>query len=310
MQHQSHLRFLQWSRAAAALFVAVFHLQAIERKYGDGHDFLGWIWFGRIGVDIFFIISGFVMVHSTRELWGQPNQFLKFLFRRAVRIYPVYWQFSLLVLALYILQPGWVNSSYAAPDTTKSLLLLPQDSVALLTVSWSLVHEVYFYLVFAVLFLIPRVRLAYFLAAWGIVTTVAILVDSPNPGMHIIGSFHSFEFILGCLAASLCRAFPGSSISRRKSGILSNVMERIGDASYSLYLSHILVFSAVGRVWYHLGVKGLIPHIGWLLLCMLAAVTFSLLNYHLVEKRIYSWGKRVTQSSVPTAIPQYCSSGT
>ena len=75
-----------------------------------------------------------------------------FVFKRGLRVYPIYWMYTLLVLIAYFVYPDGVNSSYVAnPSVIKSFLLLPDISNPLLSVGWTLIYEVYFYCLMALL---------------------------------------------------------------------------------------------------------------------------------------------------------------
>ncbi len=78
------------------------------------------------GVDLFFVISGFVMVVSSQRLVGQHGQRWSFLGPQVARIVPIYWLMTGLFLAILFIRPGALNS--AAPTVTeivRSLLFIP-----------------------------------------------------------------------------------------------------------------------------------------------------------------------------------------
>jgi peptidoglycan/LPS O-acetylase OafA/YrhL len=133
-------------RGIAVLLVAFSHLLLIEKKYGGNSIIPEFVLFGASGVDLFFVISGFVMVTITREKFRKPMEALKFIYHRVIRIYPVYWIYSVLVLIVFLIQPSWVNSAQGNQvDIVSSFLLLPSNNLPLVNVGWSLVHEVYFF---------------------------------------------------------------------------------------------------------------------------------------------------------------------
>ena len=105
---------LQALRGIAVLLVIAYHLTKIEGKYGHGEGILpSFLTIGMSGVDLFFVISGFVMVTVTRGWFQQKGKPVRFLYHRITRIYPVYWFYSLIVLAIYLVMPELVNSSQA-----------------------------------------------------------------------------------------------------------------------------------------------------------------------------------------------------
>ena len=70
------------------------------------------------GVDLFFVISGFVMVYIT---WGAPRGqgsiIGRFVYARATRVYPAYWLYTVLALAAYMIIPGSLNRDLADLET-------------------------------------------------------------------------------------------------------------------------------------------------------------------------------------------------
>lgn len=64
----------------------------IEQKYGGTQTILpDFFNFGMFGVDLFFVISGFVMIAVTRGKFQNLKQATRFIYHRASRIYPAYW---------------------------------------------------------------------------------------------------------------------------------------------------------------------------------------------------------------------------
>lgn len=110
-----------------------------------------WRW-GEFGVDVFFAVSGFVMMVAVPRAAGWRD----FARRRAVRILPMYWLATLLMAALVWLAPSlFVSAVITLPHLASSLLLLPHVSPAtgdvapLLVPGWTLSYELFFYAVFA-----------------------------------------------------------------------------------------------------------------------------------------------------------------
>ena len=114
------------------------------------------VWPGGFGVDLFFCISGFIMVVTSARLAGQPGAAQQFLVRRAIRLVPLYWLATLLYLAVLAL------GSHGLPAQPLSALLSSLAFVPhavgglqgglpypLLSLGWSLNYEVLFYLLFA-----------------------------------------------------------------------------------------------------------------------------------------------------------------
>lgn len=142
----SELYGIQILRAVAALAVVAHHI--LEHSNAAlGRFSPDWLTTsGAAGVDIFFVISGFIMFHVSFGGGRTPPKPGDFLFRRATRIYPFYWVCCLAILLIKAM--GFLNSHhYGASAIISSFLLTPGDK--LIVVSWTLVFEIYFYLLFA-----------------------------------------------------------------------------------------------------------------------------------------------------------------
>ena len=128
---------VQALRGVAALAVVAIHATAIERKYSGGDLLLPeWLRFGASGADLFFVISGFVMVTVTGGCFGRINEVLRFLWGRVTRIYPTYWFYFFITLAALLWQPSWVNNSLPQQVSLwASFLLLPTNTLPLMMVA-------------------------------------------------------------------------------------------------------------------------------------------------------------------------------
>ena len=141
---QDELRSIQVLRGLAAFGVLVFH--AASRA---GHPF----GVGAAGVDVFFVISGFIMWVVTCRRPSAPQQFL---IRRAQRIVPLYWLVTLGTAAAALLAPRAFPAMRPTLDhVVQSLLFIPHRDATgliapLIVPGWTLNYEVFFYLLFAV----------------------------------------------------------------------------------------------------------------------------------------------------------------
>lgn len=159
------VRSIQYLRGLAAFGVLVFHVA--ERAGGAFGP-------GAAGVDIFFVISGFIMWTVTqREI--TPTQFLV---RRLQRVAPLYWGVTLLVVAVALIAPAAFPAMSPTPgQVTRSLLFIPyrdpQGLIAPLVIpGWTLNYEMFFYVLFAVTLVAP-VRLRPWLLTATLVGLVA-----------------------------------------------------------------------------------------------------------------------------------------
>ncbi len=200
---------IQALRGLAVLMVVLSHLQNIEHKYA-GDQLLGNVFsVGFSGVDLFFAISGFVMVYVA---WGAPKgarSAASFIFARASRIYPLYWFISALVLMIWFSRPDLVFASNAEFSLIKSFFLWPAHVQPLLAVGWTLVHEMYFYLVFAAIILLPPRFRFWALVLWGALVLAGFLTDVAihGPVLKLLSHPLGFEFLGGALAALALKRF-------------------------------------------------------------------------------------------------------
>lgn len=115
------------------------------------------------GVDIFFVISGFVMTYLTQGQLGRPGAPRTFLIRRIIRIVPPYWLFTTLMVVAVLLLGDYVhNTEVSGVSLVTSYLFVPWPRVAdgqlnpLLSQGWTLNYEAFFYLAFAAALLFRR----------------------------------------------------------------------------------------------------------------------------------------------------------
>ena len=189
--------------------VLVFHLRGAELLFGGGGTILpAFAKFGVSGVDLFFVISGFIMATITRGKFGKPNAAHHFLSARLLRVFPPYWLYSLGLLLVHFLFGLGDPVRWQNVDVVRSLLLLPQDQLPILVVGWTLVHELYFYIAMAVLLFLPERFFTIALCAWTSVIAIAGItlhfVPVPlAPMTRLVLHPLTIEFVAGCLVARL-----------------------------------------------------------------------------------------------------------
>jgi exopolysaccharide production protein ExoZ len=142
---------IQSLRAFAAISVIFFHLVENAHKHGMETVVLTPLgWWGNSGVDIFFVISGFVMIESQRR---KASNAITFLIRRIVRIVPLYWLLTLFYWTLATFAPSlFPNLELGIPWLLTSLGFISgvfSFSAPILGQGWTLEFEMLFYLVFA-----------------------------------------------------------------------------------------------------------------------------------------------------------------
>jgi exopolysaccharide production protein ExoZ len=303
---------IQTLRGIAALMVVLFHL--LPGRYGVG----------AAGVDVFFVISGFIM--GTVGVDEAPGEFLR---KRFARIAPLYW---LLTLAMCF--GGWaglfLNFPFDARRILLSLLFIPYVDAdgniwPLLVPGWTLNYEMFFYLIFTVGL---AWRLAVPFTLIGLLIAVgAGLVFAPQSAVGATWTSPLLlEFLVGLMLAQSNLRWPGGSLagsllmtaaiaafalsapmhqllggeywvitwgvpamaivagaimveqSGRWPSALLMPIERLGDTSYSLYLTHGMVLAVGHRL---LGEKHptlrAIPGLP-------VAVALGFASYYLIEK--------------------------
>ena len=149
------LETLQAGRGVAALLVLTFHLNGSifgNAKYFPD-QFAELLVVGEVGVEFFFVLSGFLMcwLYDGRD---KPGKAGRFLLSRVARIYPFYWIVLAGVVPAYFLSPAFGHGYETSPGAlVGSLLLLPMPDMPILPVAWTLQHEMLFYVLFTVFIL-------------------------------------------------------------------------------------------------------------------------------------------------------------
>jgi len=141
---------IQFLRFAAALLVVFYHASMHVRLTGvdQGMLYAAGEAAGFAGVDVFFVISGFIMFHTTRSVRGAVPA-VEFMKRRLARIYSGYWPFFFFAMVIF----WWTRlEHFEESRLLASFTLWPQPlNQVLVDVSWTLSYELYFYLLFTLL---------------------------------------------------------------------------------------------------------------------------------------------------------------
>lgn len=295
---------IQYLRGLAAVAVVAHHTDRMPTGLGQA------------GVDVFFVISGFVMVHVS----GREPSPMEFLRARVMRLVPLYWLVTLAAAAIL----GVIDTAHILLSLAFWPHLAPDGLWApVLWQGWSLNFEMQFYILFAATLLLPERRRL--LALTGMIATLA--------GLTVVASlikgdtaFNFFPIVLEFLAGTwLCRAWQRGWLQRLPAGTLLTAglalllvqaqwltpipwrclqwgvpallvvagsvgleasghlpavpgFRVLGDASYSLYLTHTLLLASLHPILAPLPAVVAIP--GGVLAC----VALGLLVHHLVER--------------------------
>jgi peptidoglycan/LPS O-acetylase OafA/YrhL len=216
--------WLQLLRAVAAMLVLFGHtLGAASRIGGYQSAKLA----TGLGVDIFFVISGFIMVFASDRLFTQDGAARQFLGRRVARVVPLYWVSTTAIVVLILLgSKGWSglpSTSYIA----SSYLFIPNDEFGsvdgiafpLLSLGWTLNYEMLFYVIFSVFLFLPRNKAV----GCTLITmaTIVLVGAASDPASIILQTWSQpiiLEFALGMVLG--CAFLQNSRLPRPVSVIL------------------------------------------------------------------------------------------
>jgi exopolysaccharide production protein ExoZ len=183
---------IQYLRAVAALAVVAFHaLEPARHRFGVG----------AAGVDVFFLISGFIMWTLTENAEASPGQFI---WRRVIRVAPPYWIATLLAAVVATVRPHFLWAPpFSLADLGRSLAFAPYADAwgrpyPVLTQGWTLNYEMFFYALFTVGLFAPRRRQLLLLSlALGGLMAAGFLLPGANPAVRTYTSLDLAEFLAG-----------------------------------------------------------------------------------------------------------------
>jgi exopolysaccharide production protein ExoZ len=196
---------VQALRGLAAFLVVFVHLERLAELAGLPP---GLTVFGNSGVDVFFVISGLIMVVTTS---GRKQTPLGFLRNRATRIVPLYWAITFAVFAVALAAPSLLQSTSADPvHLLKSLAFIPYQRPdgamhPVVFVGWTLNYEMAFYVIFALGLMLPS-RLAGLAALIAVLLAVALagqVLEPRNPVLAFYTAPMILEFGAGMVLGAL-----------------------------------------------------------------------------------------------------------
>jgi peptidoglycan/LPS O-acetylase OafA/YrhL len=294
----------------AAVLVATFHAQLQLYRLSGGAHAASPVGFAAAGTDMLFVISGCMMVYITHR---GNIRFPEFILRRVLRVVPLYWLFTLLMLLAFLAMPSVFYSTKLDPaHVLASFALLPHQHPVLGTLrpllvpGWAINEFVFFYLVFGLfLFLSVTARIAAVAAIFYVLMAARMLFPGASPLLDFYGAPIGLEFILGmlvgwvyvhhiqigragiCLVLVACASIfllgvlHGAANGSERvvywgladAGLLLvclsvegmwgwpelPLLNNIGDASYSVYVSGLFSLALVSKLAQAIG---LLPHIG------------------------------------------------
>ncbi|RWD73153.1 MAG: acyltransferase [Mesorhizobium sp.] len=307
---------MQYLRGLAACAVVCFH---IREQFGGPFDV------GAAGVDVFFVISGFIMWVTTA---GRPTNPWRFMGRRITRIVPLYWIVTLLTAMGILMKPQFFyDHFFSVANFVGSLFFLPilqEDALHPIVVQgWTLCYEMMFYLVFTLVLLLGE-RWRFGILVGALAAIVALHFVLPAGYARAFTDPVVIEFAAGVVVGRLwlqgARLPLGAGLAMSGAGILlltagqwfdahlprallwglpaalivagAVFAERarpfkpdalptfLGDASYSIYLWHIVVGVLATGVVLRIGIPAALQPVT----IIVATLALSAMLYLIVEK--------------------------
>lgn len=342
---RKRLELIQFSRALVPFLVMLFHLSGTMMAYFD-YNLLGFSFIPISGgVNYFFALSGFMMYYIYRGKFGQIHQFKSYLLNRLIRVYPLYWLLTCLFLFVLFLNPGFSVGHETDIDTLITSFLLvqsPRELEPVINVAWSLVHTVFFYLVFSLLFF-SKVNLSKaIITIWALLTIafslgylyidhylirfffnqynliflagifcaycithfkmnvkISILmiilggIGFPVIWLNSIHPFIPISFDMGTGLASALIILGLGSIDMQKDMKIPRFLNYIGNAAFSIYLSHNFALDLLSELFSDLSVYDYLG--GWLTSMVLLILMLSIgcIVHSFIEKPLIQRSKRV-----------------
>jgi exopolysaccharide production protein ExoZ len=237
---------LQILRGIAAVSVLIHHLLEESNQLVSISD--AFTRFAAVGVDIFFVLSGFLMLYTTASSFSNAGAWSAFIQRRVVRIVPLYWLCTLAIVLAHLTGRFYLHQ-IVTPTSTLRSLLFSEYAHPVVYVGWTLNYEMYFYGVFALcLFAINSVRLAIPFIGCIMLLNIAFLSHwFPTDAGRFFANPIAIEFLMGMAVAAFYGTFRFSKYSRILIALVAVVC---------IYLASALLIST--------GTGGLETNIRWL----------------------------------------------
>lgn len=330
-------RSIHYLRAVAALMVVFCHIEIPLARLGYQGSLPGFL---EGGVDIFFVISGFVIFLSIQSKSVSLFEFYK---RRILRIVPLYWMVTTFLVLVAVFAPQFLKSvRFDTLHIAASYAFLPYPSPAdgllypILVPGWTLNYEMLFYAAFGLSLLSPpRWRIMAISGMLMALPLLGLVFRPASPGLIFATSTILLEFLFGVMIAWLLSNRTGSRtggawllllgvplfvaapviaqyIPLQRFVLLGvpagmivagalfvekavalpawRLPRLLGDSSYSLYLTHGIVLSAMGQLWLRLPFgNGGFSLVAFGVLAPLASVLGGVVVYRLIDEPLQKY---------------------
>ena len=195
---------LQFLRGWAAIIVVAYHSHGliIKRATELGAEHAFWLTenqfvkIGAIGVDIFFVLSGFIIFYTSRN----SSNLILYFKKRFFRIYPI-WFVAIFFMGLIALIPG-TSAEFEWRHVLYSLLLIPHYTdgrlVPFLQIGWTLNYEILFYILFGLSLIVANVRRLEFITCLiALLWVVSSMTEHNIALLTLLENPILFEFVIG-----------------------------------------------------------------------------------------------------------------
>jgi exopolysaccharide production protein ExoZ len=203
------LTVLQYGRALAALFVVLHHSFDATKAFVTPPP--QWVQAiatsGYLGLDFFFVLSGFIITHvHSADAYGTTAA-ARYLGKRCRRIYIPYLPVSIMMIVFYVAFP-FVSKRPDDWSVLTSLTLIPTARAPALSVAWTLIHEMIFYLFFLLSYFTRHFVLL--VAGWVAAIVLVWACDwvPPNPLLGYFLAPINLELVAGMAAALVAHKLP------------------------------------------------------------------------------------------------------
>ncbi len=271
-QSKKHLESLQVFRGLAAMAVVAHHTFSFLPRLKV--EFLHWwLEFGQLGVDFFFVLSGYLMVTVHRRDFGKPESTPRYFLKRFSRIYPMVFVLCTVKISFLVLQGTSLSEKVHFYKLVSSFLLfpMPQTGDYFIEPLWTLSHELLFYGLFALPLLYGKKVGAVAASAWtlAIVGMNAVKFSAPDAAfpLQFILRPCNIAFLIGCATAFI----PATNVEPLKRWGLAAI-------SFGALLLNVFVLRSSLLLDGHQGPMELAYRISWALtfaLVLFSAIAFE-----------------------------------
>src|SRR6267154_4057685 len=203
---RDRLLLLQVGRGLAAVGVAASHARLGTSAFVE--PIPSWLMTilekGFLGVDFFFVLSGFIILNSHFDDENGPRALKSYALKRVLRIYVPYLPVCAIVIVSYLLLPSLSNVNRDWGWLT-SIFLVPSRNPPALVAAWTLVHEMLFYSIFVLFFFGKRLFLVASIAWAAAIIARPLAADSLAPLFSTLLNPINLEFMFGMICALLYR---------------------------------------------------------------------------------------------------------